>query len=54
MTPTERAMNIYLNLYKRIGCEAKTKQTGRYMISVVKEANGGSYWDEVLIEFNEL
>ena len=58
MTPERKAMEIYIHLYKRIGCEAKSKQTGRYMIAeiidTVSDYNLKDWWVEVLTQFNKL
>lgn len=58
MTPEKKALEIYLRLYKEIGCEAKSKRTGRYMIAeiiwAVNDEDLQDWWEEVLTEFNGL
>lgn len=58
MTPQKHALAIYLNLYKAIGCEAKTKVSIRYMldeiIGTVDSGKNYNYWKSVKEEINKL
>lgn len=55
MTPEKKATNIYLNLYKHIGCAAKTKRCAMFMIdTIIEEVDIKDWWEEVKRELNKL